>query len=382
MRISPRTLDVLNIHKALSIILYVAASGIVAQPVGAQQTNTQEQSNAVFIISTSESAGTGFACTYKGREFVATNLHVIDGTAPISVKSQASGSLKLSGQMIAANDADICLLAIDGKFSDKGIKPLEFAANAFIEAKVGDAVQCWGNTLGNGVITATGGKILGFGTPRLEIDCPLVGGNSGGPVIHQKTGKVVGIVTEAEINKLTFDALGVAATKAKGSQVRPISYFAHRIDTVEKWEATTVANYLEVSATLKTAHTGLSKATLFLADKKGWEEDPRLTAAWNDYQRFIEAAKDKTSSSVKVSETVVITSFAVVVRRDVKVRRRGVAQADYDKAYEAMKRAVEWKILADQENLKKAKPVGLRQLEARNEGLEFCPKVLLLHKEL
>lgn len=342
----------------------------------------KEQSAAVFLISSPEQSGTGFACVYKGLEFVMTNLHVLDGTSSITVKSQVCGVIPLSGNMIAGEDADICLLGVQGSFKDKGIKPFEFCENTFKETRAGDSVVCLGNSLGNGVITETNGKITAFGTPRLEIDCPVVHGNSGGPVIHLETGKVVGIVTEAVDNNLTLGALGVAAIKSMRSPVRKISYFAHRIDSVSKWTPTSVVNYLNTSLTVASARKGLSNAALFLADKQGWEKDKRLSDAWTDYQKFMKESKDKTHVTVKVTDTVSNDEYGFTLRRDVRIRSMNVAQADYDKAFERFKRAVEWKILADQEILTKAKVIGYRQAEARNFGLSFSAQVLSLSKEL
>lgn len=91
------------------------------------------QTAAVLLISNSTSSGTGFACVYKNREFVATNLHVIGAESAISVKSQSGDDIALSGKLIAAEDADICLLSIVGTFADRGIVPLQFVENVFKE---------------------------------------------------------------------------------------------------------------------------------------------------------------------------------------------------------------------------------------------------------
>jgi hypothetical protein len=72
----------------------------------------------------------------------------------------------------------------------------------------------------------------------------------------------------------------------------------------------------------------------------------------------------------------------VVVRRDSKIKGNQVSEADFLKARETFKRAVEWKIKADQDILKLVKPIGFRQLEARILSLEFSTKVLSMQKEL
>lgn len=346
----------------------------------------KERRRAVFVIEaksdTGGGAGTGFACVFKGREFVATNLHVLEGANTVEVKPQSGDHIALSGRIVAAEDADICLMGIKGTFADLGIKPLEFMENVFEGSKAGDEIQCFGNSLGNGVITATNGTVKAFGQPQIEIECPVVKGNSGGPIIHRKSGKVLGLVTLAIVNKMTFDELSEAASKVKESPVKDISYFGHRIDTAKKWSAATWADFTKASKEIDMASTGLMRAAYFLVDKTGWEEDRRISEAWDTYSKFIENAKEKTTKRTEKTTTVHVNQYGIVVRHDTRVKGHGVAEADYDKARATFCRAIEWKILADQEILKKSKPVGYRQAEARKLCMDFSQKVLVLQKDL
>lgn len=340
-------------------------------PTYADPISERNQHAAVFLISSNVGSGSGFACIYRDKEYVATNLHVIDGADSFSVKSQNGSIITLSGKIIAAGDADICLLGINGKFEESNIIPFKFSTNVFEGSSAGDDVICLGNSLGNGVITSTKGRIKAYGQPRLEIDSPVVKGNSGGPVIHTKTGSVIGLVTEAIVNKSNFDALGKAAKSSKKSQVSDVSYFAHRIDTVVDWTGTTIKQYYKTGKSLENADSGINKTLLFLASKdgtpNGWETDPRLTQNWKEYQSFIDSSAAKTKKSVKVTEHV--NEYGFVVRRDVRVRSQSVSEADYTKAKERFLRGVEWKILSDQETLKKTIPIGYRQTEQRRSSL-------------
>lgn len=373
-----------SINLFIRIAIVVIAMTWPLIPLQASDDATKEQSMAVFLIQGSSqegtSSGTGFACRFKEREFVATNLHVLEGASSISVMPQSGNIVKLSGKVIVAEDADICLLGITGEFSDIGVTPLEFVDDVFKESKTGDRIFCLGNSLGNGVITATNGTIKAYGQPRLEIDSPVVRGNSGGPIVHEKTGKVVGLVTEAIINKSKFDELGIAASKSIDSPVQDISYFGHRVDTVRKWTATTMKEYMSTSQVIAVADKGLVCATLFLVDRDGWQEDRRLADAWRDYSKFIDQAKEKTTKRVEVTKYV--NDFGVVVRTDAKVKGNGVSQHDYEKAYQTFRRSVEWKIIADQETLKRVKPLGYRQIDTCKLLMNFSTQVLTLQKEL
>jgi hypothetical protein len=349
-----------------------------------QEVGTKDQKMAVFLINGKsakmEANGTGFACTYKNREFVATNLHVIEGATVITARPQSGNNIALSGAIIVAEDADICLLAIKGSFGDIGITPLELMEDVFKGAKAGDKIICLGNSLGNGVISATTGTIKAFGQPRLEIDSPVVQGNSGGPIIHQQTGKVVGLVTEAQVNEEKANPYVLAAKKSKDSTLTEISYFGHRVDAVQKWKATTLADYEKAGRELDGVEEGLNRTMQFFADEDGWKEDRRLADAWRIYSEFIEKAAAKSTRRVEVTNYV--NEFGFVVRSDLRVRGQSVSEADFLKARETFCRSVEWKILAEQEILKKAKPLGFRQREKTMYLMEYSVKVLTLQKEL
>jgi hypothetical protein len=345
---------------------------------------SKSESLAVFIInivtSSGESSGTGFACIYKGKEFVATNLHVIDNAKKIELKSQNGVKIPMQNRIIACEDADIALIPIEGTFAALQIKPFEFMEKVFEQSKAGDEITCLGNSLGNGVISATVGTIKAFGEPQIEIDCPVVHGNSGGPIIHNATGKVVGLVTEAIVNKMSFDELGLTASKSEKSSVSEISYFGHRIDTSKKWSAATLSDFLKNSETITSANQGLTCAALFVCEKAGWEDDRRISDAWNTYSKFLKQADARDTKRLETTELVNI--YGVVVRRDTKIKGLSVAQADYDKARTTFVRAVEWKILADKEALEKVTAIGYLQTQTRKYSMEFSVVLIKLAKEL
>ena len=60
---------------------------------------------------------------------------------------------------------------------------------------VGDEVWVLGNAEGAHVVTPIAGKLVGIGPNLVEVDAPFVPGNSGSPIIHKRTGKVIGVAT-------------------------------------------------------------------------------------------------------------------------------------------------------------------------------------------
>jgi len=78
--------------------------------------------------------------------------------------------------------------------------------------------------------------VLGILPDRIEFDNPIYHGNSGGPVFHVKSGKVIGVVTEA-IKVDTSNALDKASFASRSSAIgHSMRYFGMRLDTVPAWE--------------------------------------------------------------------------------------------------------------------------------------------------
>jgi len=97
------------------------------------------------------------------------------------------------------------------------------------KVSVGDDIVVLGNSLGSDVVTVIPGKVTGLGPELVEVDAKFVQGNSGSPIIHVKTGKLIGIATFALIRKV--DSLSRDSQFASG-----VRRFGYRLDTVGAWE--------------------------------------------------------------------------------------------------------------------------------------------------
>lgn len=370
------------------IICLFCISPILVEQIKAEEEATseiiKEQQMSVFLISAKTgndgASGTGFACKYKGNNYIATNLHVVDGFDSLSVIPQSGDKIPLSGKIIVAEDADICLLGVNIKFEDIDIVPLQFMDDVFAGSKAGDKIICLGNSLGGGVITTTHGTIKAYGQPRLEIESPVVEGNSGGPIIHLESGTVVGLVTEAIINEVKLDKLNEAAKKSVDSELAEVSYFGHRLDSVKKWKSYTFTDFQKTGKQIKNAELGLTRTLQFFTDEDGWREDSRLSNAWDKYQKFIDSS-DKVNTK-RTETTKYVNEFGVVMRRNSQIKGFSVSEADHEKARQLFRREIEWKILAEQKILIDLAPAGYLQIHERDMLIEISKKLLILHKDL
>ena len=107
------------------------------------------------------------------------------------------------------------------------------------DVHIDDDVIVLGNKGGGGVVTELKGKVVGIGPDRLEVSAEFIPGNSGSPIIHLKTGKVIGIATYLTKRYEEFSshpqggASGVP-TNGKGEVV--VRRYGYRIDKVPAWE--------------------------------------------------------------------------------------------------------------------------------------------------
>jgi hypothetical protein len=119
---------------------------------------------------------------------------------------------------------------------DPSFSYLTLAPDVSAIVQPGDEVVTPGNSEGGEVMLNTGGKVLGIGPDRIEFDNPIYHGNSGGPVFHVKSGKVIAIVTEA-MKVDTSDAVDKASFANRNSAIgHSMRYFGFRIDNVPSWE--------------------------------------------------------------------------------------------------------------------------------------------------
>jgi hypothetical protein len=201
-------------------------------PAAPTPTLTDDQARAVVLIKGDKAEGTGFMVKTPDGAAVITNIHVIANNPNLKITTNTGALVEVLAQK-CASDRDLAMLSI----KDNGYSYLEMAPDISKVVQPGDPVITPGNSQGGEVMLNTSGAVLGVGPERVEISNPIYHGNSGGPVFHTKSGKVLGVVTEAEKVDLSNDldkASFASRNSAIASQMR---YFALRLDTVSEWIA-------------------------------------------------------------------------------------------------------------------------------------------------
>ena len=148
--------------------------------------NIQFNWNKPFSSKSNESIGTGFLIDNEGT--IVTCSHVVDEGIKVYVSIPMSGQEKFDATVIGiCPDIDVALLSCP---SLKNHTYLELGDSDTI--KPNDKAIALGYPLGHNKLKFTSGIISGRQDGKLQIDAPINGGNSGGPLLNVD-GKVIGI---------------------------------------------------------------------------------------------------------------------------------------------------------------------------------------------
>lgn len=179
-------------------------------------------SKFLILADGDRSAGSASIIKFRGNALILTNAHVISGN--VTTRFRLLNSREVKADLFGvAEDRDI-LVATQKTFTE-GIEASEAVDK---DVSIGDAVVVFGNSQGRNVVTEIEGKVTGVGPELIEVDAKFVPGNSGSPIIHVKSGKVIAVATFVTVRKMD----GVS----QDSNFAEIRRFGYRIDTVPKWE--------------------------------------------------------------------------------------------------------------------------------------------------
>jgi S1-C subfamily serine protease len=208
----------LGISAATSGTSVVSAQGSAspANPPSAANTSTgtatAAQQVGVVDIDTvlgyqgAEAAGTGMILTSSGE--ILTNNHVIDGATSIKVTVVTSGATYTAKVVGTDPSDDVAVLQLQGA---SGLQTAKIGNSS--DVNVGDAVTAVGNAGGvGGTPSAANGSVVALNqsltasnengsnaetlTGMIEINAPVVSGDSGGP-LYDSNDKVIGMDTAA-----------------------------------------------------------------------------------------------------------------------------------------------------------------------------------------
>lgn len=300
-------------------LLVCAAGAVRAQVLPPEKKETPELPagllDAVVAIKTDLGSGTGFIAKFRERFYIFTNQHVIDGVKSIELRTRTGLSLR-PASFVGAYDADLALLMLP-EYQETS-PYFTIAPNTTFSVKGNDEVLIPGNSLGDGVITSTPGKVLNVGPQRIEVDNPVFPGNSGSPIYHLASGSVIGVLTEAHVrDSKSLDRVSKSSTESKNSQVKSETrYFGHRIDSVAQWGAFDWNSYQNLSNYLSNAETEMTCIENFLSGSDlPYQDFEELHQSVNDADAILASDKFAEVEYTKALESLISDIKSLTVRR-------------------------------------------------------------------
>jgi len=213
---------------------FIAAAATDADSDDTQQKTSKQQGSgnnvnqamdSVLIVKSPDGSGSAFVANFGKENVIVTNAHVfLTMTSPeiCDVKGRKYEITKVLG----SKSRDLVFLSYTGG----GGNVLTIEPD-ITRLPVGTPVIAYGNSLGDNVITAAEGVINGIGPETIEVDAGFVPGNSGGPILDKKSGKVVGVATYLRI---VSPDVSMQGSRYNGYIFTPtVRRFAVRIDNVD-----------------------------------------------------------------------------------------------------------------------------------------------------
>lgn len=188
------------------------------QPPPVELSDFKKFGPSLFIVKGDKGSGSGFICEVNGQAVCLTNAHVLSGNKSLTFVTPDGGALAVAVEkMHVASNRDLAFFALKSELP--ALKP----AGTTLKIDIGDEVVCLGNSGGGGVVTDVRGTVVGVGPEEIEVDAPIVEGNSGSPVLHLKSGSVLGVATRSQKDaKPTFTT--------KGTRFAEVRRFCARIE--------------------------------------------------------------------------------------------------------------------------------------------------------
>ncbi len=186
----------------------------------------------VLIRGDSGAQGTGFLLQHLGGIHLVTNAHVVRGSARIE-------AVQIDGRPIVVGDQ--MEMAIDGR--DLVRFPVSEVAGGLVrspELKLGEPCYALGNSGGLNVLTPLPGRMVGAGPKEIEVTCPFIPGNSGGPILTAR-GQVMGVATYISRSHKEW--------WAQGTRFANVRRVAVRLDGVE-WRPVSLSSFKKAAAIL------------------------------------------------------------------------------------------------------------------------------------
>ena len=251
--------------------------------------------DGLITISGHGVSASGFMAFMGDAEYLVTSAHSLAAMRDPAFKTMDDTAVQ-PGAPSLSTGADALRLA-----APRGGKPFLLMENVDQNAAIGDDVVALGYT--DGVVTTAFGKITGIGPSLVQTSVEIGPGDSGSPIVHLKSGKVVAVATYVSGKKFNADAKKLTDSVDKRLGVR--------LDSVKSWQPVKWADfYAQATAVQELDALTADLGTLYADVVKNGHATAGLTTnpllkdrveAWIKDRQQLSAADGRRSDEMFVS---------------------------------------------------------------------------------
>lgn len=208
------------------------------ETVGKKNEKADILRNILFIEGDSGS-GTGFKMRFGRENVIVSNAHVYLAINNPKIRDVSGNEYKIE-QVISSKERDLVILKYRPFPGETAVLKM---APAITSIPMNSSIVAYGNSQGDNVNVTLPGNLLGIGYDVIEINSEIVGGNSGGPVVLQGSGNVIGVSTYLKTRTITTQTAGTARFGSNHSRNPYVTRrFATRIDNLKMEELEVLSN--------------------------------------------------------------------------------------------------------------------------------------------
>ncbi|MDF7826462.1 serine protease [Pontiellaceae bacterium B12227] len=179
-------------------------------------------SHAIIFVENGDGRGSAFIAEMDGKTYVFSNQHNFLGAKRIIMRTMRGTILK-PNLFEYSRTHDLVRLLLDEK-DIEGLSVLKLSSEI---PNIDEKIVIFGNSAGGGVATELEGEIIGVGPADIEITAKMVPGNSGSPILNNKS-EVVGVATYATLGQ-KFDRGSSYDKMFKGTRFAKVRRYGVRI---------------------------------------------------------------------------------------------------------------------------------------------------------
>jgi hypothetical protein len=267
--------------------------------------------DALVVIEGENGRGSGFLCNYNGQPTFVTNIHVLSNNPNPRYRTM-NGGVVTPGPGFLGVGHDIFRSTLPAAASMLEVEP---ALDANV--KIGDKIVVPGNAEGAGVVKPFEGKIVGIGPNLIEVDAPFVSGNSGSPIIHVDSGKVVGIATYLLIKKVDTNG------DEKDGVETTVRRFGFRLDNVPQWEEVNWPRFYAQSAQAEKIEETSAEFVQLFSDAKGNRmsssnfKNPGIQRALSNFERAAQNGRRMSAADASSAVRGLLGELRIAATNDI-----------------------------------------------------------------